>query len=515
MTASGWKRAVFVSSVHALGCQDAILTNRLNPAFAAALLALALAPALMVRLPGMLDYPNHLARIAILARDATQAANPYYRAAWSFLPNIALDAFAVPLAWLVGAEAAVKTFLVLAQALTISGAVALEAAVKGRARLAPFAAPAFLFNAAFALGFLNFEFGVGLALWALAGWIALGRAPWAGKLAFAVAAESLLYASHLFALGLFGYVAGLLVASRVLRREVSWGAALLDLAVLAAPFVALELFLDPGGQSHAIAWSFSGKLTALFLCFNGANTWLAEIDALIVAALLVWLGVNRRIAFASDGLVVTIGLAALYLALPSVWRGGALVDLRALVGAMLILPAFLVLDPPAPKRAALLAIAFAAINIGAAAVAWIALAPDQTAILASFDKLGARAKVLTAYTSEGALPHPLRHVPTLAAGFGDAFVADLFAYRGQQPIAAAPDVADLVTPEQLDMPTLNGLRLALHDGDSARTYVRDWPKRFDYLYVVGPRAPNPEPSLLTPLASGQAFDLYRIEKPAP
>ena len=118
----------------------------------------------------------------------------------------------------------------LAQALTLSGAVALEIAVKGRARFALFAAPAFLFNAAFGLGFLNFEFGVGLALWALAGWIALGRGRLGGKLAFAILVEPLLYFSHLFALGLFGYVAGLLIVSKVLRKELSWGAALLDFA---------------------------------------------------------------------------------------------------------------------------------------------------------------------------------------------------------------------------------------------------------------------------------------------
>jgi hypothetical protein len=491
------------------------LNYRLTPTLAAALFVLALAPALLVRVPGMLDYPDHLARIAILARDGLAGANPYYRAAWSFLPNIALDALAVPLAWLVGPEVAVKTFLILAQALTLSGAVALEIAVKGKARLAPFAAPAFLFNAAFALGFLNFQFGVGLALWALAGWIALERGHWAAKLAFAAIAEPLLYASHLFALGLFGYVAGLLIVSRFMRRDVTWSAALGDLAALAAPFVALELFLDPGGQSPAIVWSFAGKLTTLFLCFNGANAWASEIDALIVAALLLGLGFTRRVAFARDGFVVTIGLAALYLALPSVWRGGALVDLRALVAAMLILPAFLALNVPAPRTAAMLAFAFAAANIGVAAAAWMALAADQRAILASFEQLSPRAKVLTAYTRQGALPHPLRHVPTLAAGFGDAFVADLFAYRGQQPLAPVAEVADLITPEQLDMPSLDRLRQAVDDAASARAYVRDWPKRFDYLYVVGPRAANPEPALLTPLASGQEFDLYRIAKPAP
>ena len=121
--------------------------------------------------------------------------------------------------------------------------------------------------------------------------------------------------------------------------------------------------------------------------------------------------------------------------------------------------------------------------------------------------------MLTVYTSQGVLLHPLRHVPTLAAGFGDAFVADLFAYKGQQPLTPIAEVADLVTPEQDDQPTLKELAKSLHDGVPTREYIRDWQKRFDYLYVVGPRAENPEPGLLTPLASGQEFDLYRIEKP--
>lgn len=490
---------------------SADFTNRQYAALAAVLFAGVLIPAYLVRVPGMLDYPNHLARIAMLARDGS-AANPYYHAAWGSLPNIALDAIAVPLARLIGAEAAVKAFLFLAQALTLSGAVALETIVKGRPRVSLFAAPAFLFNAAFGLGFLNFEFGVGLALWSLTGWIALGRGRLLEKFAFACVVEPLLYFSHLFALGLFGYVAGLIVVSKVLRRDIGWKSAICDFAALAVPCLLLELLLDPGGQSSLIYWRLGGKIATLFISLNGANAWVSRIDAFAVIGLLTWLGVTRRLTFAADGVVVALGLAALYVALPFAWRGGALVDLRAIVCVMLILPAFVSADLPSPKRAAVLAFAFAAFNIGAVAATWVLLAPDQSAILTSFDKLGPKAKVLTAYTTEGVLPHPLRHVPTLAAGFGDAFVADTFAYRDQQPLAPNASVADLVTPEQDDQPTLKELATTLKDGVPTRRYIRDWQKRFDYVYVVGPRAENPEPSLLTPLASGREFDLYKIEK---
>lgn len=479
----------------------------------AGLFLCALAPTLFATLPGMVDYPDHLARIALLARAGGADANPYYFAAWAPLPNVALDALATPLARWIGPAAAVMLFYAAAQALVLSGAAALEIAVKGAAQLHPLIAAGCLFNAAFALGFLNFEFGVGLALWALAGWAALGPERLGARAALALMAEPALYFSHLFALGAFGFVAGLIIFARVLTRRRTLPGAALDFAILAAPALALELLLDPGGATGGARWFFEGKIATILLCFNGADAMLARADALIALVAVAALAAARRVSLAREGVVVALGLAALYAALPSTWRGGALVDLRALVVAMFVMPAYLDVRFPG-RRAALLAsmaaLAFVALNIGAVALHWRALAPDQAAMIASFAKLPARAKVLVAYTGEGEFPEPLRHVATLAAGEGDAFVADLFAYRGQQPLAAAPGVADLVIPEQMDMPTPKTLRDALRDPAAARPYVRDWRKRFDALYVVGPRAANPAPGALIPLASGERFDLYRI-----
>jgi len=463
----------------------------------------------------MVDYPNHLARIAILAHDGTADANRYYHAAWAPLPNIALDALATPLARLVGPAAAVSAFYLLAQTLVVTGAIALEVAVKGEVRLSPFSAAAFLFNAPFALGFLNFEFGVGLALWALAGWVALGPGRAQARFALTLIVEPALYFSHLFALGAFGFVAGLMTLAQVLSKRRTIAGAALDFAILAAPAVALELSFDPGAGATVAQWSFSGKVNSLLLSFNGADAWVARADALILLAVAAALGVSDRLKLGSEGVVVGVGLAALFVILPTTMRGGALVDLRALTVAMFVMPAYLDVRFATGWEAsigALLAAVFAALNVGAVALNWRRLAPDQAAIIASFAKLPPRAKVLVAYTGEDEFPEPLRHVPTLSTGDDGAFVADLFAYRGQQPLAASPDVIDLVIPEQTDMPTPGILREAIKDPPKARSYLQGWQKRFDALYVVGPREANLTPELLTPLASGQRFDLYKIEK---
>ena len=65
-----------------------------------------------------------------------------------------------------------KIFLVLSQALIVSGSVALELVVQKRHYLAGFVAVSALYAVPFTLGLLNSEFGIGVALWGIAFWIA-------------------------------------------------------------------------------------------------------------------------------------------------------------------------------------------------------------------------------------------------------------------------------------------------------------------------------------------------------
>ena len=46
----------------------------------------------------------------------------------------------------------------------------------------------------------------------------------------------------------------------------------------------------------------------------------------------------------------------------------------------------------------------------------------------------------------------------------------------------------------------------------APAYLSNWAAHFDYLYLVGPRIPNPLPELLEEAAGGERFALYRIKK---
>ena len=139
----------------------------------AVLLVVSLSPLLFVAIPAMVDYPNHLARMYILASAGTPSANPFYQTAWAFYPNLAMDLVIPQMARVTGVENATRLFLLLSELLLVSGTMAIEWAVKGRIQLSAAAALMFLYALPFTWGFLNFEFGLAVALWLIASGILL------------------------------------------------------------------------------------------------------------------------------------------------------------------------------------------------------------------------------------------------------------------------------------------------------------------------------------------------------
>lgn len=145
------------------------------------LLAAALVPTLVTPIPAMVDYVNHLARMHLLVAGAEPS--PFYRIAWGLYPNLAIDLLVPQVAEFVGVETATRLFLLASQVLIVTGAAALEPAVKGRLAIAGPIAVIFLFSVPFAWGFLNFEFALGVALWGIAAWVLLAGRNWVLRIA--------------------------------------------------------------------------------------------------------------------------------------------------------------------------------------------------------------------------------------------------------------------------------------------------------------------------------------------
>ena len=118
----------------------------------------AVMPVLLPSLPlAMVDYNNHLARMFVLARDGTAQAHPYYQVTWSLVPNLAMDLIVPGIGRHIGVETANRLFYLLSQILIVTGAMALERAVKGRFQIAGFIALIFLYSTPFAFRIREFR----------------------------------------------------------------------------------------------------------------------------------------------------------------------------------------------------------------------------------------------------------------------------------------------------------------------------------------------------------------------
>src|SRR6266436_7515898 len=173
------------------------------------LVAASLLPTLLVDIPAMADYLNHLARMYVLTDAGTPNENPYYEISFALYPNLAMDLIVPQLAKFLEVERATRFFFLGSQVLIVIGAITLEWTIKRRHEMAGFAALLALPSTPFSFGFTNFEFGLGVALFGIASWIACEHRRWDVRVAIHALFVCALFVAHLFALGVYGLVLGL------------------------------------------------------------------------------------------------------------------------------------------------------------------------------------------------------------------------------------------------------------------------------------------------------------------
>src|SRR5262245_7751570 len=101
--------------------------NYMKPAWCAVIVltALSLLPTLLVEIPAMADYLNHLARMYVLADAGTANANPYYEISFALYPNLAMDLIVPQLARFLDVERATRFFFFASQLLIVACAITL------------------------------------------------------------------------------------------------------------------------------------------------------------------------------------------------------------------------------------------------------------------------------------------------------------------------------------------------------------------------------------------------------
>jgi len=178
--------------------------KRIIVGWAVALSLIAFLPIFLFQYPGLQDYPNHLARAYILQNLDDPTFKHYFSVDYSPVPNLGWDLFALSAGRFIPLEYVGKIFVVLSCVVTFSGCFALNKAIVGRWTLAPLLIFPFVFNTGFNKGFLSFNFGIGVALWAAAWWASLAENRWRARLLGATLFSTGLYLIHFYAWACYG-----------------------------------------------------------------------------------------------------------------------------------------------------------------------------------------------------------------------------------------------------------------------------------------------------------------------
>jgi len=475
---------------------------------------LAAVPPFSTVLPPLVDYPNHLARMHLLA----EGGNAFYAVRWVALPNLAEDLIVPPLARVLPLDTAGKLFLVMIFALMAGGAVWLNRCATGGWRLWPLLAFLLLYNRILLWGFLNYLFGIGVALVGTAAWLALeGRRWWLRVLASSLVALACFF-SHIAAFGFYALV--------ILGVEIvpAWGEfrarqwAMLGRRIgIAAPQFVLPAVLFLGGPqdvtgetvSYAGVWRKVDLLFSVFDNYNRAFDVACFVSFLGLIGGLLWtkrLALEPRLGCAS-GIVF-----AAYLLLPSQIYGGSGTDHRLPIAFFLLFAAAGAPRFPSRRIATAIGIATAAllvVRLGVIERVWLRADQVYTADLAGIDLLPRGAKLAVAQP-EG-LFHVTRipevHLATLAIARREAFVPTLFAIPGQQPVILTPTFAALAAMAQPQL-----LWAALVTGGAAeRTRLPVPLGDFDFVAFTDEQPIHvPENSCLTPFFVQPTFQILTV-----
>src|SRR5512141_440423 len=104
-------------------------SQQASPLVIAALIVATVLPVLLVSVPPLVDYPNHLARTYVLFKDGADGLNAFYQVHYRPLPNLAADIVTPLLMHFLSPLWAGKIFVVLTLLLNIAGVMLLSRAL--------------------------------------------------------------------------------------------------------------------------------------------------------------------------------------------------------------------------------------------------------------------------------------------------------------------------------------------------------------------------------------------------
>jgi len=433
-------------------------------------------PLLIVELPPLLDYPNHLARMKILADGpANPVLSQMYEVHWGLIPNIAIDLVTPWMLQFVPLFTAGKIMLATMVLLPVLAVVLFNRALFGRWSLWALGSGLVAYNGITLLGFINFQIGLALALVAAAGWIAYrDRAPVATVIG-CMAGAVLLFFLHIFSVLFLGVLLGSYELMRIYERwrageplwPVLWRSGAMTACVLVVPIILYALSALSGNAPRTLWQDLGSKAYGIFLPFLNYSPGLDIATGIATGCfvLFCWWKGWFRVPLSTTIAMFVLGIA--YLASPFSFKGASFVDLR-----MPAMMGFLLFAGIAPTRfprplATLAALGMSALFLARMTVlilVWIGSKQDVADVRRAIAPVEPGSKVLLAISDwednraywETQMPKS-RRIPRVASTFihlaalltieHDSFWPLLFAEPAKQPLQTRPPYDTLSKPE--------------------------------------------------------------------
>ncbi len=483
-----------------------------------------LAAAILVaafRIPPILDFPNHFARIFLISGGIDQSFfHEAYALDWSRArTNIGIDLLAYWLGPVVGPDLLARSLLFLAIILPPLGAIALNRRLFGGAHPFQVAILFLAWSTTLVGGFINFQIGLGLALLFAIADLKIGPDRLILINAWRMVACFLLTLDHVFAAGFYLVLsAGLELPARFCdfadrralvtstQRIVLAGAAgLLPIAGLV--FSASGL---PGGdQGGGFAWNT--PLLALSNFLSAVASYSSAADVVLFAPIVVVIveARSRKNIRSHAGLLVStafllvLSMLAPRHAMGTGWISWRFPIMTLLAGAAAICP---FPDAKGRLRGWLFTGTVTAVFLRTVLIAtlwWqgdkdatavqrvLAALPPNTNVLpvANLGEQRANWRHASRYFFWG--QDTFRHLPALATLDAGAFVPTLFTAVGKQPLVVRDAFRDISVPEGNLLPIG---ALFCEDLRSSylpfAPYLKDWRRRFDYVLVLNADHPD-------------------------
>jgi hypothetical protein len=531
---------IFAGEAEPIPQQAVRFSARQIAALFVTLAAIASVPILLYPWPPLSDYINHLARMHVIA---TIRSDPnlalFYEVEWQVIPNLMMDLIVPILQRVMNVYLAGQAYTIMTFVLILSGTLALNRQLYGHWSVLPLIAFPLLYNNVFLVGTMNYLFGIGLSLWALATWVALRERAMILRLAVSTLFVLALFFCHLFAVGVYGLALFAFELQRLLALRARKRAALacepapqrqlpvwVDFVASGIPFLPVLplLLMSPTWTLRwDFTWELGGKLTGLLFVIevysHSATFFLATIVA-IAAAFAIR---HRALRFHPFGWVLLAVGGATYLALPRVLFDTYMADQRLPIALafMIIACAHLDLRDEFVRRGfATVLVLLLAVRAFEVQGVWRELSRGTASFRDSVRQIERGSKVLVAYADpdngDNVRELWLMHAACLAIIERSALVTTAFTVLGKQVLHVRRNYRDRVDTEDGTPPSIRQLLSSaeLTDWDDPPYWAR-WTTEYDYLYILFTDRDyaNPDATRLTPVFAGNRFVLYQINGP--